>query len=40
MHTPLAQAYRSLGEEDEAKKEFDTAEKIHSTSQLKLQPVQ
>jgi tetratricopeptide (TPR) repeat protein len=39
-HTLLAQAYRSLGEEDEAKKEFDTAEKIHSTSQLKLQPVQ
>jgi tetratricopeptide (TPR) repeat protein len=39
-HTLLAQAYRSLGEEEDAKKEFDLAEKIHSAGELKLQSVQ
>jgi predicted Zn-dependent protease len=39
-HTLLGQAYRSLGEEEDAKKEFDAAERIHSTSELKLQSVQ
>jgi tetratricopeptide (TPR) repeat protein len=39
-HTLLGQAYRSLGREDEAKKEIDAASKIHADSQLKLQPAQ
>jgi len=39
-HTLLAQAYRSLGREEEAKKEIDTASKIHAGEQLKLQPVE
>jgi len=38
-HTLLSQAYRSLGREDDAKKEIDAASKIHAESQLKLQPV-
>jgi len=39
-HTLLGQAYRSLGREEEAKKEIDAASKIHAAGQLKLQPVQ
>jgi len=39
-HTLLSQAYRSLGREEEAKKEIDAASKIHAESELKLQPVQ
>jgi tetratricopeptide (TPR) repeat protein len=39
-HTLLGQAYRSLGREEEAKKEIDTASQIHAVNQLKLQPVQ
>jgi tetratricopeptide (TPR) repeat protein len=39
-HTLLGQAYRSLGKEDEAKKELDAASQIHASSQLKLQPMQ
>jgi tetratricopeptide (TPR) repeat protein len=38
-HTLLSQAYRSLGREEDAKKEIDAASKIHAESQLKLQPV-
>jgi len=37
-HTLLAQAYRKLGQEDEAKRETDLASKIHAEEQLKLQP--
>jgi predicted Zn-dependent protease len=39
-HTLLGQAYRSLGKEDDAKKELDAASQIHTSNQLKLQPVQ
>jgi len=39
-HTLLGQAYKGLGKEEEAKRELETASKIHSTSQIKLQPVQ
>jgi tetratricopeptide (TPR) repeat protein len=39
-HTLLGQAYRSLGREDDAKKEIEAASKIHAENQLKLQPVQ
>jgi tetratricopeptide (TPR) repeat protein len=39
-HTLLAQSYRKVGQEDEAKQETDLASKIHSDNQLKLQPVQ
>jgi tetratricopeptide (TPR) repeat protein len=38
-HTLLGQAYRSLGREEDAKREIDTASKIHAASQLKLEPV-
>ena len=38
-HTLLGQAYRSLGREEDAKKEIDAASKIHAASQLKLEPV-
>ena len=38
-HTLLGQAYRSLGREEDAKKEIDTASKIHAANQLKLEPV-
>ncbi len=38
-HTLLSQAYRSLGREDDAKREIDAASKIHAESELKLQPV-
>ena len=37
-HTLLAQAYHSLGREEEAKKETDTASKIHVDNQPKLEP--
>ena len=39
-HTLLGQAYRGLGNEDEAKRELNMASQIHASSQLKLQPVQ
>jgi len=39
-HTLLGQAYRSLGREEDAKKQIEMASKIHADSQLKLQPVQ
>jgi tetratricopeptide (TPR) repeat protein len=39
-HTLLAQAYRKLGQEDQAKQETDLASRIHSDNELKLQPVQ
>jgi tetratricopeptide (TPR) repeat protein len=39
-HTLLGQAYRSLGREEEAKKEIDAASRIHAESELKLQPAQ
>jgi predicted Zn-dependent protease len=39
-HTLLGQAYRSLGEEEDAKKELNAASKIHAESELKLQPPQ
>jgi tetratricopeptide (TPR) repeat protein len=39
-HTLLGQAYRSLGREDDAKKEIDAASKIHVSNELKLQPAQ
>jgi Flp pilus assembly protein TadD len=38
-HTLLGQAYRSLGREEDAKKEIDAASKIHAANQLKLEPV-
>ncbi len=38
-HTLLGQALRSLGREDEAKREIEAASKIHSAGELKLQPV-
>ena len=38
-HTLLGQAYRSLGEEAQAKQEFATAANIQAANQLKLQPV-
>ena len=37
-HTLLAQAYRKIGQEDDAKRETDLASKIHADDQLKLQP--
>jgi len=39
-HTLLGQAYRSLGEEDDAKKELNAASRIHAESEIKLQPPQ
>jgi tetratricopeptide (TPR) repeat protein len=39
-HTLLGQAYRSLGQEAQAKQEFAAAANIHSANQLKLQPPQ
>lgn len=38
-HTLLGQAYRSLGDEAQAKEEFATAANIHAANDLKLQPV-
>ena len=37
-HTLLGQAYRSLGRDEEAKKEIDMASKIHAERQTKSQP--
>jgi tetratricopeptide (TPR) repeat protein len=37
-HTLLSQAYRKTGRDEEAKKERDTASKIHVADQLTLQP--
>jgi tetratricopeptide (TPR) repeat protein len=39
-HTLLAQAYRKLGHEDDAKRETDLASQIHSDNQLKFQPIE
>jgi tetratricopeptide (TPR) repeat protein len=39
-HTLLGQAYRSLGRNEEAKKEIDAASRIHAERQLKSQPAQ
>ena len=39
-HTLLAQAYRALGREAEAKEEIGQASKIHADNQLTLQPVE
>jgi tetratricopeptide (TPR) repeat protein len=39
-HTLLGQAYRSLGREQDAKTEIDTASKIQASSELKLEPIQ
>jgi tetratricopeptide (TPR) repeat protein len=39
-HTLLGQAYRSLGREEDARKEMDMAAKIHAGEELKLQPVE
>ena len=39
-HTLLGQAYRSLGREEEAKKELDRASKIHAANELKLPPAE
>jgi predicted Zn-dependent protease len=36
-HTLLGQAYRALGQEDDAKQEFNTAAKLQATGELKLQ---
>ena len=38
-HQLLGQAYRGLGDEAKAKAEFDTAEKIHTAGELRLEPV-
>jgi len=39
-HTLLGQAYRAMGKEEDAKRELATASQIHTSSQLKLQPMQ
>lgn len=39
-HTLLAQAYRKVGQEEEAKQEATLASKIHTDNELKLQPIQ
>jgi tetratricopeptide (TPR) repeat protein len=39
-HTLLAQAYRKVGQEEEAKQEMEIASKIHVENQLKLQPIE
>jgi cytochrome c-type biogenesis protein CcmH/NrfG len=38
-HALLAQAYRSAGQDDEAKRETEITNQIHSANQLKLEPV-
>jgi tetratricopeptide (TPR) repeat protein len=38
-HTLLGQAYRAMGKEEDAKRELDTANQIHASSQLKLEPM-
>jgi tetratricopeptide (TPR) repeat protein len=39
-HTLLAQAYRKVGQENEAKQETELASKIHAQNELKLQPIE
>jgi tetratricopeptide (TPR) repeat protein len=39
-HTLLAQSYRAVGRDAEAKEEIDRASKIHADNELKLEPVQ
>jgi tetratricopeptide (TPR) repeat protein len=39
-HTLLGQAYRSLGRDEEARKEIDAASRIHAERQTKSQPAQ
>jgi predicted Zn-dependent protease len=39
-HTLLAQAYRKVGQEVEAKQEMEMASKIHVENQLKFQPIE
>lgn len=39
-HTLLGQAYRSLGREEDARKEMEMAAKIHVGEELKLEPVE
>jgi tetratricopeptide (TPR) repeat protein len=39
-HTLLGQTYRSLGQEEEAKGQFEIADKLHAAGELKLQPAQ
>jgi tetratricopeptide (TPR) repeat protein len=39
-HTLLSQAYRSMGREEDAKREIDAASKIHAAGELKLLPAQ
>jgi tetratricopeptide (TPR) repeat protein len=39
-HTLLGQAYRAMGKEEDAKRELAMASQIHTSSQLKLQPMQ
>ncbi|MGC2399696.1 MAG: tetratricopeptide repeat protein [Acidobacteriaceae bacterium] len=39
-HTLLGQAYRAMGKEEEAKREFAAASQIHASNQLKLEPMQ
>ena len=39
-HTLLAQAYKGLGRDEDAKREIEAASKIHAASQLKLQSLQ
>jgi hypothetical protein len=37
IHAFLAQAYRMVGQEDDARRENDLAEQTHVSSELKLQ---
>ena len=39
-HTLLAQAFRGVGRQEDAKRETDLVSRIHSSDELKLQPVQ
>ena len=39
-HALLSQAYRKMGDEEDAKREVDMVEKIHAADRLKLQPAQ
>jgi tetratricopeptide (TPR) repeat protein len=39
-HTLLGQAYRAMGKEEDAKREFAAASQIHASNQLKLEPMQ
>lgn len=40
VHTLLSQAYRATGQQEDSRREADIVSKIHSASQLKLEPVQ